>query len=90
MVDNFIKANTAKKEIKNQNYSAALDLLYDALNLNQMKVDVHFNKGLCHFELDEFDQAADSFTRAYMLDGETIFNKQDAKYFDFLKTRIKL
>lgn len=81
---------TAKKGIKNQNYGHALDLLYDTLNLNQMKVDVHFNKGLCHFELGEYDQAADSFTRAYMLEGETIFQKQDAKYFDFLKTRIKL
>lgn len=81
---------TAKKEIKNQNYSNALDLLYDALNLNQMKVDVHFNKGLCHFELGEFDHAADSFTRAYMLDGDTIFSKHDPKYFEFLKTKIDL
>lgn len=81
---------TAKKEIKNKNYSYALDLLYDALNLNQMKVDVHFNKGLCHFELGEFDHAADSFTRTYMLDGETIFKKHDAKYFEFLKTKIEI
>ncbi len=81
---------TAKKEIKNQNYSNALDLLYDALNLNLVKVDVHFNKGLCHFELGEFDHAADSFTRAYMLDGDTIFSKHDPKYFEFLKTKIDL
>lgn len=81
---------TAKKEIKNQNYGYALDLLYDALNLNQMKVDVHFNKGLCHFELGEFDHAADSFTRAYMLDDDAIFNKHDVKYFEFLKTKIKI
>jgi tetratricopeptide (TPR) repeat protein len=81
---------TAKKEIKNKNYGKALDLLYDALNLNQLKVEVHFNKGLCHFELGEFDHAADSFTRAYMLDGETIFKKHDTKYFEFLKTKIKL
>jgi tetratricopeptide (TPR) repeat protein len=82
--------STAKKEIKNNNYSYALSLLYDALNLNQMKPDVHFNKGLCHFELGELDHAADSFTRAYMLDGNTIFNKHDAKYFEFLKTKIKI
>ena len=80
----------AKKEINNQNYGDALDLLYDAFNLNQMKVEVNFNKGLCHFELGEFDHAADSFARAYMLDGDTIFNKHDVKYFEFLKTKIEI
>lgn len=80
----------AKKEIKGKNYGYALDLLYDALNLNQMKVEVHFYKGLCHFELDEFDHAADSFTRTYMLDGDAIFTKNDEKYFAFLKTKIEL
>lgn len=81
---------TAKKEIKNRNYVHALDLLYDALNFNQMNADVHFIKGLCHFELGEFDHAADSFTRAYMLNGETVFDKHDAKYFEFLKTKIEI
>ncbi|MFN8712900.1 MAG: hypothetical protein ACK5Z2_08605 [Bacteroidota bacterium] len=51
---------------------------------------VHLNKGVCHFELDEPDQAADSFTRAYMLEGEAVFGKIDIKYFEFLKTRIEI
>lgn len=81
---------TAKQEIRNKSYSYALDLLYDALNLNQMKPEVHFNKGLCHFELNELNHATESFTHAYMLAGDTIFKKHDAKYFEFLKTRIEI
>lgn len=80
----------AKKEVDTKNYAYALDLLYDALNLDLTKTETHFHKGLCHFELGELDHAADSFTRAYMLDGENMFRKYDPKYFDFLKTRIEI
>ncbi|MBL4594037.1 MAG: hypothetical protein JKX68_09505 [Flavobacteriales bacterium] len=45
---------------------------------------------ILHFELNELDHAADSFTRAYMLEDENVFKGQDSKYFDFLKTRIEI
>lgn len=77
------------KEIEIRNYPYALSLMYDAINIDQMNSVVHFNKGLCHFELNELDHAADSFTRTYMLEGEDEFKKHDSKYFDFLKTRIE-
>jgi hypothetical protein len=51
---------------------------------------VHLNKGICHFELNQLDQAADALTRAYMLEGEKIFADQNLKYLDFLKTKIEL
>lgn len=80
----------ASEEIQNQNYPYALSLMYDAFNLDQINSIVHFYKGLCHFELNEFDHAADSFTSAYMLDGEDVFKEKDAKYFSFLKTKIDI
>jgi hypothetical protein len=36
------------------------------------------------------DRAADELTRAYMGGDEEIFDNEDPKYFQFLKTRIKL
>jgi tetratricopeptide (TPR) repeat protein len=80
----------ALKEIENNNYPYALSLLYDCLNIQLDNVTVHFNKGLCHFELEELDHATDSFTRAYMLEGEEAFEAADSKFFDFLKTRIEI
>ena len=82
--------STSLKEIKSKNYSYALSLLYDCLNLQLDNPVIHFNKGLCHFELNEFDHAADSFARAYMLEGIDIFKTYDSKYFDFLKTKIEI
>ncbi len=82
--------NLSLKEINKKNYSYSLDLLYDCLNIELDNSIVHFNKGLCHFELNELDHAADSFTRAYMLEGEDVFKEQGSKYFDFLKTRIEI
>ena len=82
--------NLSLRKINQKEYSLALSLLYDCLNLRLDNSTVHFNKGLCHFELDELDHAADSFTRAYMLEGEDIFKGKDSKYFDFLKTKIDI
>lgn len=82
--------SVSQAEIQKQNYPYALSLLYDAFNIDQMNSTIHFNKGLCHFELKEFDRAADAFTRAYMLDGEAIFKAKDSKYFEFLKTKIEI
>lgn len=81
---------TAQTEIEQENYAYALSLLYDCLNLKLDNPSVHFCKGCCHFELNELDYAADSFTRAYMLEGEAVFKNQNTKYLEFLKTRIEL
>lgn len=78
------------KEFEKGDFSYALNLAYDCLNLKQADADVHLLKGKCHFELKEMDHAADSFTRAYMLSGFKIFKKDDPKYLNFLKTKIEL
>jgi hypothetical protein len=49
---------------------------------------LHLRLGQAQFELDELDRAADELCRAYMGAGKGIFENDDPKYFEFLKTRI--
>jgi tetratricopeptide (TPR) repeat protein len=51
---------------------------------------LHLRMGQAYFELREFDAAADSLTRAYALDGRTVFEGEEDKYLLFLGTRIEL
>lgn len=48
---------------------------------------IHLRLGQCQFELNNLDKAADELMRAYMADSSEIFESEDPKYFDFLKTR---
>jgi tetratricopeptide (TPR) repeat protein len=50
---------------------------------------IHLRLGQCQFELNNLDRAADELMRAYMGDGPEIFEGQDDKYIQFLKTRAK-
>ena len=50
---------------------------------------LHLRLGQCCFEKRALDRAADELTRAYMGAGRKIFESDDPKYFEFLKTRIK-
>ena len=49
-----------------------------------------FSPGPIDFELNNQAKAADELTRAYMGAGEEIFQDEPAKYFEFLKTKIKM
>jgi tetratricopeptide (TPR) repeat protein len=51
---------------------------------------IHVRLGQCAFELGQEDRAADELTRAYMEEGREIFDPENPKYFQFLKTRIKI
>jgi len=51
---------------------------------------LHLRLGQVLFEADELDSAADELMRAYMGAGCDVFQKEDVKYFDFLRTRAKL
>jgi tetratricopeptide (TPR) repeat protein len=50
---------------------------------------LHLRLGQCYFEKGTLGPAADQLARAYMAEGRRIFESDDAKYFEFLKTRIK-
>lgn len=49
---------------------------------------IHLRLGQVRFELGQFEEAADELTRAYMADGKTVFEDEDPKYLEFLKTKI--
>src|SRR5476651_1896979 len=51
---------------------------------------IHLRLGQVNFELSRLDIAADELIRAYMGDGETVFEQENPKYFDFLKTRVRI
>lgn len=51
---------------------------------------LHLRIGQAYFETRQFDDAADSLTRAYALDGRDVFDGEDEKYLAFLATRIEL
>ncbi len=50
---------------------------------------LHMRTGQCEFERGNLQAAADELCRAYALVGKEIFGREDPKYFEFLKTRIK-
>lgn len=82
----------SEKEFKKKNYQQSLSLINDCLNFDKGINDarLYLRKGQCLFELKDFENSADSLTRAYMIEGKDIFKKEDIKYFDFLKTKIKI
>jgi hypothetical protein len=51
---------------------------------------VHLRLGEIQFELGNEIVAADELARAYMGGGSKIFDGEPAKYFDFVKTKIKM
>ena len=48
---------------------------------------IHLRLGQGYLELNHHDQAADELMRAYMAAGAEIFEDDDPRYLDFLKTR---
>jgi len=51
---------------------------------------IHLRLGQTALELGETREAANELTRAYGLEGDAIFEREDPKYFRFLKTQIKV
>ncbi len=50
---------------------------------------IHLRLGETQFELGDLTRAADELARAYMGAGAEIFHQEPAKYFTFLKTKIR-
>ena len=71
-------------------YKSAQEILLDVMNCPGAIGNpfLHLRLGQVQLELDNNDQAADELTRAYMGAGEEIFEDDDGKYFNFLKTKI--
>jgi tetratricopeptide (TPR) repeat protein len=73
------------------NYSLAIKALTDAMCCPNALGNpfIHLRLGQSYLEVGDQFQAADELIRAYMGDGKDIFENQDPKYFNFLKSRIK-
>ena len=50
---------------------------------------IHLRLGQLYYETGNHDASADELARAYMGAGKSIFDEDDPKYLDFLKTRLK-
>lgn len=50
---------------------------------------LHLRLGQCLFEIGNLQKASDELTRAYAIAGQEIFEDEDSKYFEFLKTKIE-
>lgn len=51
---------------------------------------LHLRYGQVLYDLGELDRAAEELMRAYMGGGNEIFDTEEPKYLDYLKTRAKL
>lgn len=51
---------------------------------------VHLRLGQCQFELGNLDRSLDELTRAYAIEGEEIFEDDDPKYIQFLRSKIRM
>lgn len=74
-----------------EDYDAGRDNLSLAMHCPQAIGNpfLHLRLGQCQFELGDLDRAADELTRAYMAEGEPIFDDEDPKYLAFLKTKLE-
>jgi len=50
---------------------------------------IHLRLGQCEFELGDMERAADKLARAFMGDGERVFEGEDPKYFAFVQTKLE-
>ncbi len=73
-----------------KDYQAGIDNLSSAMHCPGAIGNpfIHLRLGQCQFEAGNTTRAADELMRAYALEGEDIFEEDDPKYLQFLKTRI--
>jgi tetratricopeptide (TPR) repeat protein len=74
-------------------WETALSAYSDAISANNGagigNEQLHLRLGKAQFEMDNEDRAADELCRAYMGGGKEIFDNEDPRYFEFLKTKIE-
>ena len=71
-------------------YTSAVEALEYALHCpDGANPFINLRLGQCAFEKGAEEHAAEYLLRAYMLEGKDIFSQEDAKYFEFLKTKVQ-
>jgi tetratricopeptide (TPR) repeat protein len=78
---------------QSEDWEQALNAYSDAISANDGEgignENLHLRLGKARFELGHEDRAADELCRAYMGGGKEIFDGEDPRYFEFLKTKIQ-
>lgn len=74
-----------------EDYAAGRDNLASAMHSPDALGNpfIHLRLGQCQFELGDKEEAAEELTRAYMEAGIEIFEDEDPKYLEFLKTKLQ-
>ena len=75
-----------------KDYQKSVDAFYDAYN-GPGAVDnpfVNLRLGQCLFELAQMEKAEDFLLRAYMLDGEDVFDSEAPKYIKHMRAKYDL
>ncbi|MFS4439328.1 hypothetical protein ACMA5I_14035 [Paracoccaceae bacterium GXU_MW_L88] len=62
----------------------------DAAGDGHANAFVQFSLGATLYDLGRRDDAVDPLLRAYMLEGEEIFEPDDVSYLEFLRSRVRL
>jgi tetratricopeptide (TPR) repeat protein len=75
-----------------EDFESAKENFFNALNCpdGQESGFVHLRLGESLLELGEEDKAVDHLLRAYMLEGPEIFEEEEDKYLEFLKSKVDL
>lgn len=77
-----------------ENYAVALSYFQKAIgNIGANGYENPFivlRLGQCFLETNKLENAKEFLLRAYMLDGEEVFEEEDEKYFQFLKENVDL
>jgi tetratricopeptide (TPR) repeat protein len=73
-----------------KHYEAARFALQDAMHCPGAIGNpfIHLRLGQVQFELGNLTRAADELARAYLQEGKAIFNEDDPKYLDFIKSKL--
>ncbi|SFW39020.1 hypothetical protein [Cellulophaga fucicola] len=76
----------------NEDYKAGVANLTSAMRCPDAvgNAFMHLRLGQCQLEVGNLRRAENELARAYTIDGKSIFNKEDKKYFEFLKTKIDI
>ena len=87
----WILAAIGDANFLSKDYAAGRDNLSQAMHCPDAIGNpfLHLRLGQCSLELGQLDVAADELARAYMSEGEALFEQDDPKYLTFVKTRLK-
>lgn len=68
-------------------FSSASKYFFDSLNCSGSEANpfIYLRLGQCLYEMNEYERAKEYLLRAYMLEGNEIFEAEDKKYFEAIK-----